>query len=418
MRAKTAGSSQRDTAGTPAPTRHHLFARGSPPTRHHPFARASPPTRRHPFAGAVWLAVVLAGAVVAGLVAGVQRLSAPAPRPRVVVASVPYWNIQHGTAAVLQNRHAVTEVSPWIYGLDSSGQIVTQYPPGQAETISADIGKLRAAGMRIVPSLADVTGGRWSYRPVAQVLHSPALMARQIDAIAALVEANHYAGIDIDYEQLRAGDRRDFTTFCERLATALHAKGKVLSVALFAKTSDAGNSPTNVAQDYRAIGQAADQVRLMGYDYHWASSAPGPIAPVDWLRDVLRYAKTQIPAGKIVLGIPLYGYDWSGGHGTVVSWLQALRLSREYHAAPRYDTWAQSPWFTYTDSAGRKHTVWFENAASSRAKFAVAQGAGIGGVYLWMSGYEDTGTWAALRQVLPVSAPRAPSVPSPARSSP
>jgi spore germination protein len=415
MRAKTAGPSQRDAAGTSAGTRRHPFARTSAPTRRHRFARASPPTRRHPIAGAVWLAVVLAGALIAGLVVGVQRLSAPAPRPRVAVASVPYWNIQHGTAAVLQNRQAVTEVSPWIYGLDSSGQIVTQYPPGQAETISADIGRLRAAGMQIVPSLADVTGGRWSYQPVARVLHSPALMARQIDAIVRLVQTNHYAGIDIDYEQLRAGDRQDFTTFCERLATALHAKGKVLSVALFAKTSDAGNSPTNVAQDYRAIGQAADQVRLMGYDYHWASSAPGPIAPVDWLRDVLRYAKTQIPAGKIVLGIPLYGYDWSGGHGTAVSWLQALRLSREYHAAPRYDTRAQAPWFTYTDPAGREHTVWFENAASSRAQFAVAQGAGIGGVYLWMFGYEDTGTWAALRQVLPVPARRAPS---PARSSP
>jgi spore germination protein len=402
MRAKTAGPAQRDTAGTSAPARRH------------PFARPSGPAPRHPFAGSVWLAVVLAGAVIAGLVVGVPRLSAPAPQPRVVVAAVPYWNIQHATAAVLANRQAVTEVSPWIYGLDSSGQIVTQYGSGQAGAISADIGRLRAAGMRIVPSLADVTGGRWSYQPVARMLHSPALMARQIDEITALVEANHYAGIDIDYEQLRAGDRQDFTTFCDRLAAALHARGKLLSVALFAKTSDAGGSPANVAQDYRAIGEVADQVRLMGYDYHWAGSAPGPIAPVGWLRDVLRYAKTQIPADKIVLGIPLYGYDWSGGHAAVVSWLQALRLSREHHVAPRYDTQAQAPWFSYTDSAGRKHTVWFENAASSRAKFAVAQGAGIGGVYLWMFGYEDTGTWAALRQVLPVPRARAPS---PARSS-
>jgi spore germination protein len=391
MPAKTAQTCQRDTAGTPAATRR----------------------RRPPYAGAVWLTVVLAGVLIAALVVGVQRLSAPPPRPTVVAVSLPYWNIQHGTDAVLQNRQAVTEVSPWIYGLDSSGQIVTQYGPGQAELISADIRKLRAAGMQIVPSLADVTGGLWSYPPVARMLHSPALMAQQIDAIVRLVEANGYAGIDIDYEQLRAGDRQDFTTFCERLARALHAKGKVLSVALFAKTSDAGSSPTNVAQDYRAIGQVADQVRLMGYDYHWAGSPPGPIAPVDWLRDVLRYAKTQIPADKIVLGIPLYGYDWTGGHGTGVSWLQALRLSRQYHAALHYDTQAQAPWFTYTDSAGRKHTVWFENAASSRAKFDVAQGAGIGGVYLWMPGYEDTGTWSALRQALPVAGAGGPSAARP-----
>jgi spore germination protein len=391
MRAKTAQPSQRDSAGTPATV------------------------RRHRFAGATWLAVVLAGALIAGLVVfGVQRLSAPPPRPRVVVASVPYWSTQHGTDAVLANRRAVNEVSPWIYGLGSSGQIVEQHGPGQAGVINANIKRLRAAGLPLVPSVANVTNGQWSYQPVARILHNPALMNQQIDAIVRLVESNHYAGIDIDYEQLQAGDRQDFTTFCERLAGALHAKGKLLSVALFAKTSNAGNQPTNVAQDYRAIGQVADQVRLMGYDYHWAGSAPGPIAPVDWLRDVLRYAKSQIPADKIVLGIPLYGYDWSGGHGTGISWLQALRLSREYHAAPRYDTQAQAPWFTYTDSAGRKHTVWFENAASSRAKFDVAEGAGIGGVYLWMFGYEDTGTWAALRQVLPVPSPRAPS---PARSS-
>src|SRR6202044_26592 len=318
----------------------------------------------------------------------------------------------HGTAAGLQNRQAVTEVSPWIYGLDSSGQIVTHYPPARAEPISADIGRLRAAGMQIVPSLAAVTGGRWSYQPVARVLHSPALMTQQIDAIAALVEANHYAGIDIDYEQLRAGDRQDFTTFCERLAAALHAKGKVLSVALFAKSSDAGNSPTNVAQDYRAIGQAADQVRLMGYDYHWASSAPGPVAPIGWVRAVLRYARTQIPASKIVLGVPLYGYDWVGQHGTGVSWLQAQRLSRQYHAAAHYDQASQAPWFSYRDAAGHEHTVWFENAASSRAKFDAARSARIGGVYLWMYGYEDTGTWPALSHALPTSGPHALSTSS------
>jgi spore germination protein len=370
--------------------------------------------RRHSYAGAIWLAVVLVvGALVAGLTVGALG-GGSGPRHTYVVASVPYWNMQHGTQAVLSNRHAVNEVSPWIYGLDSSGRIVPQFSADQAALISADIGKLRAEGNRIVPSLANVTNFSFSYGPAAGILHSPARMAQEVSAIVGLVEANHYAGIDIDFEDLHASDRQDLTTFCDRLAQALHAHGKVLSVALFAKTSNEGTSPTNAAQDYHAIGQVADQVRLMGYDYHWATSPPGPVAPVSWLRDVLNYAKTQIPPGKIVLGIPLYGYDWSGGYGTGVSWLDALRLSRQYHAQVHYDTQAQAPWFTYTDAAGHKHTVWFENAESSQAKFEVAGGAGIGGVYLWMFGYEDTGTWAALRQVLPASQPR--SLPAPKAS--
>jgi spore germination protein len=227
------------------------------------------------------------------------------------------------------------------------------------------------------------------------------LAKRQVAQIVSLAETNHYAGIDLDYENLQAGDRQAFTAFVTSLAAALHAKGKILSVALFAKTTNAGYAPRNVAQDYAAIGKVADQVRLMAYDYHWPTSPPGPIAPIGWVRDVIKYAKTQIPASKIVLGVPEYGYDWSGGHAIAIGWLQALRLSRQYHVQSHYDASSQSPWFSYTVK-GHKHVVWFENAESSQAKLDVARGSGIGGVYLWMYGYVDPGSWSVLHKLLPV----------------
>jgi spore germination protein YaaH len=177
---------------------------------------------------------------------------------------------------------------------------------------------------------------------------------------------------------------------------------------LFAKASDAGYAPRNVAQDYAAIGRVADQVRLMGYDYHWNSSPAGPIAPVSWIRAVLQYAKTQIPPSKIVLGVPLYGYDWVGDHGESVTWRQAVQLASEHHATIHYDTSSQAPWFAYTAVGGR-HTVWFENAQSSRAKFGLAQQAGIGGVYLWMYGNGEPSTWSVLHQVLPTAHSAIPS---------
>jgi spore germination protein len=369
-----------------------------------------PRKSRHKFAGAAWLAAVLIGAAGVGLT--MVNLRGSAPRHTLVVASMPYWNISHGTTAVLGHRQDVTGASPWLYGLTDSGQIDTQYPPGQAASVAAEIQRLRGAGQQIVPSIANITGGRWSYGPVGRMLHSPELMAAQVAAIVALVQRDQYAGIDVDYENLHAADRQAFSTFVTRLADALHAQGKVLSVAVFAKTTNAGTDPRNVAQDYAVIGRAADQVRLMGYDYHWASSGPGPVAPISWVRAVLRYAKTQIPASKIILGVPLYGYDWVGQHGTGVSWLQAQRLSRQYHAAAHYDQASQAPWFSYRDAAGHEHTVWFENAASSRAKFDAARSAKIGGIYLWMYGYEDTGTWSALSHVLPTSGPHALSTSS------
>ncbi len=349
-----------------------------------------------------WPALVLAGGALVALTVYPNPHSA-APPGKQVIASLPYWSLDHGTGTVLSNRRTFTEVSPWIYGLDDSGRIVAQYSPGQAAAVAGQLGQLRAAGVPIVPTIANITHGNWSYHPVARVLHNPALMARHIAAIVALVEEHRYAGIDIDYEDLRASDRAAFTSFVTRLAATLHAKGKTLSVALFAKTTNAGTDPRNIAQDYAAIGRAADQVRLMCYDYHWTTSPPGPIAPIWWVREVVRYAKTQIPAHKIILGIPLFGYDWVGHKAIPVSWLQAFRLATEHHVRLHFEASSQAPWFDYTDKAGRKHQVWFENVPSSKAKFGVALGSGVGGVYLWIYGYEDTGTWAALRHTLPIA---------------
>ena len=358
--------------------------------------------RRRRLLSAALLASVLLIAVISGLI-----YLRPPPKS-LVVASVPYWNIDYGTSVVLANPRTFSEMSPWMYGLDISGQIVPQYPPAHAATVEAQLARLRTAHVPLVPTLANVVAGEWAYQPVmTDILHNHAVRAQHVAAIVALVQREHYAGIDIDYEDLRASDRDAFTAFLTQLADALHAKGKVLSVDLFAKTDHQGYAQRNLAQDYHAIGQVVDQVRLMGYDYHWSTSAPGPIAPIGWIRAVLRYAKTQIPANKIILGVPLYGYDWVGNRGTPLSWLQVFRLAGQYGVRPRFNHASQSPWFTYTDASGRRHVVWFENGPSTQAKFQAARSAGIGGVYLWVFGYEDTSIWNALRRGLPDRLPAA-----------
>jgi spore germination protein len=390
------------------------------PVMHHdPTLAAAPPRpdggprRRQGLRSAWWLAVVPAAVLLAAVlvIAGQGGPAAPAST-RVVVASLPYWSIGQDTGSVLANRDDVHEVSPWMYGIGGNGQIILDSGI-DVSALQADLSRLRARGLPVVPTLANVDAqGNWVYGTVARVLHDKTMARRQVAEIVALVESKHYAGIDLDYENLQAADRQAFTAFVTSLARGLHAKGKILSVALFAKASNAGYAPRNVAQDYAAIGEAADQVRLMGYDYHWDSSPPGPVAPIYWIRDVIRYATTQIPASKIILGIPEYGYDWSGGVGTSITWQQAVQLSRQYHVRPRYDRSSQSPWFTYTDASHHKHTVWFENAESTRAKLDAAQG--IGGVYLWMYGDPDPGTWSVLHRVLPIPSRSAAPGPAPA----
>jgi spore germination protein YaaH len=356
--------------------------------------------RRELVSGSGFLILLFLGAV--ALLVTVPRMLPGGKPATLVVSSLPFWNLANGPKVVAANRGSFNEVSPWIYGLARNGQIVAQVPERAVET-AAGMDELRRSGIPVVPTIANVTNGRWAYEPVADILHDPAAMTRHVNDIVALVTREGYAGIDIDYEDLRGTDREVFTTFVTSLGDALHAEHKILSVAVFAKTSDAGDDQRNVAQDYEAIGDAADEVRLMAYDYHWSASNPGPVAPITWVREVLDYAKTQIPVSKIVLGIPVAGFDWVDGVGEPVSWLQCFGRTRAYHATLLYDRLSQSPSFRYTDEQGREHEVWFENAESTTAKLEAAKSAGIRGVYLWMFGDEDDRTWTTLRHILPIN---------------
>ncbi len=93
------------------------------------------------------------------------------------------------------------------------------------------------------------------------------------------------------------------------------------------------------------------------------------------MRQVVDYALTIIPPEKIFLGIPNYGYDWTlpyvrgESRADSISNVEAIQLAAQNRAEIQYDETSQSPWFRYTDSAGRVHEVWFEDVRSIQQKF-------------------------------------------------
>ncbi|MCI8644343.1 MAG: hypothetical protein HFG79_12880 [Lachnospiraceae bacterium] len=89
------------------------------------------------------------------------------------------------------------------------------------------------------------------------------------------------------------------------------------------------------------------------------------VAPVDKVRRVVEYALTRIPAAKIDLGIPNYGYDWplpyvSGTtRATSIGNIAARERAVENGAVIQFDETAKSPWYTY-EKDGISHEVWFD----------------------------------------------------------
>lgn len=345
--------------------------------------------------------VVSTGALaIAGLlallvpVAACQRSRPAATGPHVVAGYLVPWDPRSNASGP-----ALTEVNPVWYQPTDTGQVI--FASDQArravDPVSAD-----ATGHKLAlePSVSNFRGNRWDGALVHRIITDPATRAAHVAALTDAARAHRWPGLDLDYESLPGSDRAAYATFVDELAGALHRDHRRLSVTVHAKTSEPGDWGGAQAEDWQALGRAADEVRVMAYDYSYANSEPGAIAPLPWVEQVVRLAVSEIPRQKILLGVATYGYDWTAGQpGRELQWADAEALAHARGVPVAWDPVTQSAWFAYTDDQGRPHTVWYENARSLAAKIDLATRYRLDGVSIWRLGGEDPGTWPTLRPV-------------------
>jgi len=290
-------------------------------------------------------------------------------------------------ATLAANGDLIQEVNFFWYELVEGGRIT-----GGVNSKAA-LDKARELGLRILPSIVNRGFNR---EAVLAAIGAPEVRQAHIAAIVDLVVTNGYDGIDIDYESLAAEDRETFTRFIEELALALHAIDKQLSIAVHAKTDDAGAWNGPAAQDWPRLGAAVDRFKIMTYDYHYSTSEAGPIAPVAWINDVLAYAATVVSPAKTYMGVHFYGYEWVGASGAGIEWRQAVRTAMQNDATIRRDESGEA-WFTYDDG---RFTVYFADAENLRVKLAAIAAAhpDLAGIAIWRLGGEDPENWEAIRK--------------------
>ncbi len=202
-----------------------------------------------------------------------------------------------------------------------------------------------------------------------------------------MLEQEGFSGVNLDFEYVLPSDRQHYNQFLARLADALHRRGLLLVTALAPKQSDDQPGLLYAAHDYAFHGQAADFTVLMCYEWGYTYSPPRAVAPVDEIRKVLEFAVGEIPEGKILLGIPNYGYDWTlpyqkGTAAKPVSNVGAVTLAAKTGAEILFDETAQSPFFRCSVE-GKQHEVWFEDVRSLQAKLDLVEAYRLGGVSFW-----------------------------------
>jgi|GEM_PF-2834238 len=240
---------------------------------------------------------------------GVLAMVATACEPnRFVSGWIPYWEANDGQVAMRDPDASAlfSEVSPMWFGLGGSGTIVALTG---TSTLDSAVAAARQRGIPVIPSIYDST----SAGVMSGVIANATLRAQHVNAIVDLVMSKGFDGIDLDYEVWAFSQRSEWDTikpnwitFVTSLASALHARGKVLSMTVPPVWSGGTRGYWVYAQ--AELAPVVDRIRLMAYD--WSVGAPGPVSPMFWIDSVIAYSSSIAPPEKLQLGVPTYGRHW------------------------------------------------------------------------------------------------------------
>ncbi|WP_028552356.1 glycoside hydrolase family 18 protein [Paenibacillus sp. UNC451MF] len=259
-------------------------------------------------------------------------------------------------------------------------------------------------GVTLMMVVTNLEKGQFSAELGEIVLNDPAVQDRLLDNVINTAKELHFRDIHFDIEHLRPSDREAYNHFLRTAATRIHAQGFLMSTALAPKVSSTQTGAWYTAHDYKVHGEVADFVIIMTYEWGYSGGPPMPVSPLPSVRRVLEYAITEMPASKVMMGQNLYGYDWTlpyvpgGRFAKALSPQQAINLARERRVGIEYDYVAQAPHFQYTDDAGKRHIVWFEDARSIQAKFNLLKELDLRGISYWKLGLDFPQNWLLIQE--------------------
>lgn len=235
--------------------------------------------------------------------------------------------------------------------------------------------QFRAAPVMLLSSMTE--DGNFDGQRASRLFQDTAFQEKVLGNVLAVMHQKGYQGLDVDFEYIAREDADAFLTFLRNVVNLMHADGFFVNTDLAPKISADQGGLLYEAHNYRAIGEISDTVLLMTYEWGYTYGPPMAVAPLNQVERVVRYAVTEIPPEKILLGLPNYGYDWilpfeqGVTRATSIGNQYAVEIAARNHVEIQFDELSQSPYFEYWGREGNKHIVWFEDARSMQGKFNV-----------------------------------------------
>ena len=234
-------------------------------------------------------------------------------QPKLIYGFLPYWNLEKTTL-----NNSLTHVAYFALTIGGDGTLRTQgdeesltgYRKLQSESFLDIIEKTQKDAIQL-----ELVLKQFSPQETTAFLLSERAQIKFYDQLDSVMLAYPFRGINLDIElsdgQQLQSKLTEFVTDLNRHLDSV-APNTTVSIDVYPSAAQGGNI-WNLSE----LAPHVDYVIVMAYDFHRRQSAQaGPVSPLlggDVYQNINQHLKEileLVPAKKILLGVPFYGYEW------------------------------------------------------------------------------------------------------------
>jgi chitinase len=231
---------------------------------------------------------------------------------------------------------------------------------------------------------------------------------------ANFMSAYGYDGVDLDWEPFNSADANPYTNLVNALRATLGAN-KLLTVAAPAYP-EYGDSPTAEFAMLASVQGRFDQINIMTFDLSgpypgWVTWYNSPIYDGGYTFPntselvpsingaVSNFVNNGVVPAKLGIGLPFYGYVWTGGPGvnqprqswptnsvpTAAAYTWATIVNTYYQSnLYHWDGAAQAAYLSLTNApASDDMFISYDDTHACQAKVSFARNLRLGGIMIW-----------------------------------
>lgn len=348
-----------------------------------------------------------AGYTTAGKINPTEKVTVPVPESLPTAAEQRWkgktinlaWEAVYNRAADpanLQTMEGVNVVSPtWFDITDGNGSVESK---GDLEYVH----RAKSLGMEVWGLLSNSFDPDMTAEALSTYDRRTAIIQKMIEYAAAY----ELDGINIDYENVYTEDGPMVTQFMRELRPYAKQNDLVLSIAVTPKSN---SEMWSLFLDRRALGEITDYMMVMTYDEHWASSpTAGSVASLPWVTAAMNkiMVEDEVPADKLLLGIPSYTRVWSikesgedsGITSKAIGMDSAQDLIKQHKLTPTFSEDTGQNYVEFTEGEVWNQ-IWLEDKTSLRARVDLASELKLAGIATWNRSFANEGAWAVLNRI-------------------